>query len=155
MRIRIEVYRADRCGAVMELFCRAVHAVDESVYSAAEKAQWAPLPPDYPHWCDRLAVKRPFLAFIDDRLVGFIESDPDGYIDCLYVEPEEQGKGVATALYDHIEAIALAAAIERLYVDASIIAQPFFACKGFERVRTNRVARGGEVLVNYRMQKWL
>ena len=153
--IRVQTYSSDYARAVADLFHAAVHAIDPALYDAAQKAVWAPTPPDYEYWSRRLEHKRPWLAFIDGRVAGFIELDADGYIDCTYVHPDFQHRGVATALYRRLESEALAQGIERLYVDASLVARPFFVHCGFKVIKENRVIRKGVSLANFTMEKRL
>ena len=153
--MEISVYASEHAREIADLFHRAVHAVDPQIYSLEQQEAWAPSPPDYRLWAQRLERKRPWLALIDERVAGFIELDPDGHIDCLYVHPEFQRRGVAGALYAHLEFAALQRGLTLLYVEASQIAQPFFEKRGFHTLETNRVLRDGVLLVNHSMEKAL
>lgn len=151
----IQKYSADRTIEIADLFHQSVHAVDPSVYSSEQKEAWAPTPVDYELWSERLHVKQPFLAVIDNRVAGFMELDADGYIDCAYTHPDFQGKGVASTLYESLLKKAMVENISRLYVDASIIAKPFFEHRGFSVINKKEVKRNGELLVNFSMEKCL
>lgn len=148
-------YSPGRARQIVDLFCRAVHAIDDSVYTRAQKLAWAPLPPDYVTWAARLAVKRPSLAVIDNRVVGFIELDPGGHIDCTYVDPDYQGRGVASRLYRQLETAATGCQLTRLHVEVSRAARPFFERMGFVMQGENVVERNGQLLTNFRMVKSL
>lgn len=100
-------------------------------------------------------TKKPFIAIIENRVAGFIELDADGHIDCTYTHPDFQGKGVASALYKHLLAEARRRNIKRLYVEASLIAKPFFEHRGFSVVKKNAIQRNGVFLVNFSMEKYL
>jgi len=151
----IEIYTPDRVHEIADLFYQSVHAINPGVYSHDQKEAWAPTPPDYEKWSARLKIKQPFLGIIDNRVVGFMELDPDGHIDCTYTHPDFQGRGVASALYEHLEIEAIGRHLNRLYVDASIIAKPFFAHRGFNLIQENNVQRNGNTLKNYTMEKHL
>lgn len=153
--IRIQAYRDTLAREIADLFHCAVHAIDASIYSARQKEAWAPTPPDYRAWRDRLALKQPFLALIDDDIAGFIELDPDGHIDCCFTHPSHQGKGVAGTLYRRLERAALEQGLSRLFVEASIVARPFFLRQDFVVLRENKVFRNGQFLINYAMEKHL
>jgi putative acetyltransferase len=153
--LKIEPYSADRAAEIADVFHRAVHAIDGSVYTPGQKAAWAPVPPDHEYWQERLDEKRPFVAIIDDRVAGFMELDADGHIDCMYTHPDFQGQGVASALYAHLLAKARGSGIKRLYVEASLIARPFFEHRGFSVVAKNEVRRHGISLVNFTMELYL
>jgi len=152
--MEIQSYSSKRAVEIADLYHQSVHAIDPSLYTPEQKEAWAPTPPDYERWSERLNEKRPFMAIIDDRVVGFMELDADGHIDCAYTHPEFQGMGVASALYEHVLAEARSRNINRLYVEASFIAKPFFEHRGFSLVRENRVQRNGRTLVNFVLEKY-
>ena len=138
---------------IADLYYQSVHAIDSAVYTPEQKQAWAPAPIDYQVWAERLALKQPFVAIIDDRVAGFIELDADGHIDCTYTHPDCQGKGVASALYAHVLQQARETGIKRLYVEASLIAQPFFERRGFSVLKQNSVQRQGVNLINFSMER--
>ncbi|MDH2436367.1 GNAT family N-acetyltransferase [Pokkaliibacter sp. MBI-7] len=154
-RWHIVAYQASMASTLADLFTLAVQHIDDAVYSAAEKAAWAPQPPDYERWQQRLAGKRPWVAVCQEMPIGFIELDADGHIDCAYVHPDWQRCGVMTALYRFLETAALVQGLGRLYVDASEVALSFFAGQGFTLLSKNHLRRGEQTLVNYRMEKCL
>ena len=147
----ISPYRESQYRQIADLFHDAVHAIAPELYSEQEKAAWAPTPPDYPAWKARLAVKQPFVATVDEVVVGFIELEADGHIDCLYTHKDYQGQGVASQLLHHAWTVATSRALPRLYTEASKAAVPVFEKHGFEKIRVNRVRLRGQTLINYRM----
>ncbi|WP_428635215.1 GNAT family N-acetyltransferase [Sedimenticola sp.] len=151
----IQAYSASKAREIADLFYQSVHAIDSSVYTPEQKKAWAPTPVDYSRWSERLSKKKPFVAMLENRVVGFIELDADGYIDCIYTHPDFQGMGVASALYKYLVAEAKGRGIERLYVEASLIAKPFFEHRGFSVIKKNEVKRNGVSLVNFSMEKYL
>lgn len=153
--MKIINYTAEYAATLADLYHRSVHAIDPIVYSDEEKEAWATTPPDYAKWEARLAIKQPYLIMLGDDVAGFIELDDDGHIDCTYTCPNHQGKGVATALYNHIESIAKKRGDKRLYVEASHIAKPFFEKFGFVVLHENKVERNQLVLINFTMEKYL
>lgn len=151
----ITPYTAQHATALADLFHDAVHAIDKSVYTSGQKEAWAPTPPDYRQWADRLTRTQPYVALIHSRVAGFCELESDGHIGCLYTHPDFQRRGVATALYAHLRKETAKRGLSRLYVEASLIARPFFEHRGFVLVRTNKVERQGQTLVNFSMEKRL
>lgn len=137
---------------IADLFHSSVHAIESSVYSLGQKEAWAPTPPDYEAWAERLEGKQPFLAMRDDQLAGFIELDSDGHIDCFYVHPDFQGQGIGSLLYERVLQEAHSQNLERLYVEASKVARPFFGRRGFQVLVENEVCRAGVCLVNFSME---
>ncbi|MFS1944996.1 GNAT family N-acetyltransferase [Vibrio lentus] len=72
---------------------------------------------------------------VDNQVAGFIEFDGDGHIDCTYTHPNYQGQGVASALYQYVFKVAKSRGLSRLYVEASLVAIPFFEKWGFVVVK--------------------
>lgn len=154
-RIAIVHYQNEMARELTELFYSAVYAIPDSIYSAQQKAVWAPLPPDYVHWEKRLAKRKPFVAVLESRLAGFIELEPDGHIDCFYTEPDVQGQGVGSCLYQYAEQVAMERGNTRLFVEASLVAKSVFEHFGFVVRRVNAITREGVVLTNFSMEKVL
>jgi putative acetyltransferase len=148
-------YHPADAAALIEIFCAAVHAIDDSVYTPEQKNAWAPLPADVKFWQQRLAAKRPFVAVVDSKVAGFLELEADGHIDCAYVHPAYQGQGIGTALLKHAIAIADERRLGHLYTEASKAARDFFSKHGFSITAENEVHRAGQGLTNYAMQRKL
>ena len=144
-------YSSNRAKEVADLFFMSVHSIDSSIYSQEQKRAWASSPIDYVSWGKRLEEKRPYLLLINNQLAGFIELEADGHIDCTYVSPMFQRKGVATALLEYVIDKAKNLELKLLYVEASIVAKPLFEKIGFLVDKENRVIRNGIVLTNYSM----
>ena len=153
--MKIQNYSTDFAEQIAELFYTSVHNIDNSMYNQAQRQVWAPEPIDYIAWTKRLEKKQPFIALINERLAGFIELDPDGHIDCCYTHPEYQHRGVATALYAHLETVAKSRGMNHLYVEASHVAKPFFEKHGFALIKENQIERNGVILCNFTMGKWI
>lgn len=153
--MHIQTYSADKAREIADLFHQAVHAISPAIHSPEQKEAWAPSPVDHERWAERLKRKQPWIALIDGRVAGFMELDADGHIDCAYTHPDFQRRGVASALYAQLLAQARARNLTRLYVEASLVAKPFFERQGFAVIRKNEVQRNGVVLVNFSMEKTL
>lgn len=144
-------YSSSWAKEITNLFYSSVYAIDSSVYSDKEKNAWAPKPIDYDKWKHRLANKKPYLLIIKGEVVGFIELESNGHIDCTYVLPKYQNIGVATSLLLHIVSLAQELDLKQLYVEASIVAKPLFEKFGFIVKSKNEVIRNNVVLINYSM----
>jgi len=153
--MEIRNYTPEYTEEIVELFNSSVHAIDSSIYSSKQKQAWAPTPPDYNQWRLRLANKKTYLAIINNKVAGFIVLEADGYIDCIFTHPEQEGKGVAYLLYSNVELLAKARNMKALYLDASIIAKPFFEHRGFVVLQESKIKKSGQVLINYSMKKLL
>ncbi|MEE3717067.1 GNAT family N-acetyltransferase, partial [Tumidithrix elongata RA019] len=67
----------------------------------------------------------------------------------------EHYTGVGSQIYLTIEAKALELDLQRLFVEVSITAKPFFERMGFSVLYQQEVACRGETFVNYVMEKLL
>jgi putative acetyltransferase len=144
-------YSSSRAKEITDLFYSSVHAIDSSIYSDREKNAWAPKPIDYDKWKSRLDYKKPYLIIIKSEVAGFIELESGGHIDCTYVLPKYQKFGVATLLLQHVISLAKESGLKKLYVEASIVAKPFFEKFGFVAESKNEITRNETVLINYSM----
>lgn len=151
----IRIYQPGDLAALLTCFQRAVHAIDPQIYSPAQQSQWAPQVPETERWRLRLSQQEVFLAVQGQALAGFISLAPEGLIDYLYVDPDFQRQGMAQHLYDCVEALALSRGYQRLSVEASQVARPFFEKQGFVLISVNHHSRGDQVLVNYSLEKHL
>lgn len=123
----------------------AVHA-EPSPYSHAQRAAWMPAPRTGPAWHDRLSAQSIVVAEGDGGILGFMSLADGGYIDFAYILPVERGTGLFRHLYAHILARAEARGIERLWVHASLAAEPAFRALGFDVIKRERIALGDEHL---------
>jgi putative acetyltransferase len=73
----------------------------------------------------------------------------------MYVHPEHEGRGIASALLTCLEAAARRGGLVRLFTEASITARPFFERRGFKVLNAQLVELRGEEFKNYRMEKRL
>lgn len=153
--MNIQAYSEKWAKEIADVFYQSVHAIDSSVYTPEQKEAWAPTPVDYERWFERLNTRKPFVAIIKNQVAGFIELEADGHIDCTYTHPNFQGTGVASSLYEYLLLEAKKAGIKRLYVEASLIARPFFEHRGFSVVKKNEVQRNGVSLINFSMENYL
>ena len=147
----IRLYKASDCIEVVDLFHGAVHGIPNTFYSEGQLEAWSPTPPDYQFWQVRLAAKQPFVAVDHNTIIGFIELEDNGHIDCLYVHNHYQGQGVAGQLLRHVMQVAQEKDIDELYVEASKVAVSLFEKHGFELKNSNVVTLGAQLLTNYQM----
>lgn len=147
----IRDFRPDDSDEIADLFHASVHSLSGENFSEAQLEAWAPTPPNYSSWRARLGLRRPYVADGDGVILGFIELEDDGHIDCFYVHPSSQRRGIGKALFDHLLRQAEVRGIRVFHVEASAIARPFFEREGFQLERTNQLNRGGQTLINYSM----
>lgn len=73
-----------------------------------------------------------FVAIDEGRIVGYGDWKPSsGEFAGIYIDPEAQGKGAGSALFDRIEEDARASAAPRLWANATKNAKGFYEKHGF------------------------
>lgn len=148
----IRIYQQADHVAIAEIFTRAIHEIAAEYYTAEQLWAWSDRAPNVEHWKKRCELKRPFVYVIESQVAGFLELDPDGHIDCAYVHPDYQRRGVVTQLANYAVETCFAMNVNRLDVDASICARPLFEKMGFTLIRENLVMIKGVELLNYKME---
>lgn len=126
-----------------------------SKYNEAQRAAWVPERKSGAEWDARLATKDIVLARDGDRIVGFMSIEGGGYVDFAFIRPEAQGSGLFRRLFELVEARARAANEARLWVHASLMAQPAFAAVGFSVIEHQVVPMGDQALQRACMEKLL
>lgn len=150
--MKIIEYSSKFAKNLTDVFYNSVHGINTSVYSIEQQNAWAPLPIDYVKWANRFDIKKPYILTVNNEIAGFIELESNGHIDCAYVAPKFERKGVATELLKHVIFIAKGVGLKELYVEASIVAKPLFEKLGFIVENENKVIRKNIILVNYSMR---
>jgi len=148
----IRAYQHGDHVAIATIFCRAVHEIACKDYTPAQCAAWSDTKPNPEHWEKRCERNQPFVSVVDGEIAGFLELDPDGHIDCAYVNPDFQRRGIMTGLVQHAIGVATGTNLPRLYVEACLGARCLFEHLGFAILTEREVAIGEEKLVNYRME---
>lgn len=152
--IVVRRYRDSDATALVNIFYNTIHKINSKDYSDEQIKAWAPdsfLSLD--GWQAKWINIKPFVAEINDQIVGLAEFEDSGFIDCFYVHHDFQGQGVGTALMENIQDEALTKKINNIFADVSITAKPFFQSQGFVVVREQTVEKRGQHLKNYHMNK--
>ena len=147
--MRLRAYQASDCRELAELFYNTVHTINARDYSREQIDAWAPGQADLARWNRSLQEHFSVVAVDGGILVGFGDMDETGYLDRLYVHWQHQGQGIATAIWDRLEA----ATPGNIVTHASITAKPFFEKRGYKAVGEQRVERRGVFLTNFVMIK--
>ena len=145
----IRKYEPSDCEYLAQLFYDTVHTINARDYSEEQLKVWATGAIDLEQWNHSFMEHYTVVAQLDDKIVGFGDIDPNGYLDRLYVHKDYQHKGVATAICDELESAVL---VNIIYTHASITARPFFAKRGYQVVKEQQVERNGIFLINYVME---
>jgi putative acetyltransferase len=135
-----------------QIYYDAVHQLAAGDYTPAQLEAWASKPIGFDHWKTRCEIKQPFVKELDGRVIGFMELDGDGHIDCTYVDPAYARRGVMSEIMAEVKEEAQLLGVPKLFAEVSITARPFFERHGFHHVRDNFVTVRGETLMNYIME---
>jgi ribosomal protein S18 acetylase RimI-like enzyme len=137
---------------IVELFINTVHNINKKDYTKEQLNAWANPRYDLNTWEKRFEKSKPYLCMFEDEVVGFCEYY-DGYIDCFYIHFKYQGCGVGKLLLTHIFQLVKNNKIDKIKVDSSITAKPFFEKFGFIQVRENLLKRENVEFVNFSMER--
>ena len=129
----IRMYEDRDAASLADIFNRAVSETASKHYAPDQITAWlgGGMEADETH--ARCSDGRSVWVAADesDAAIAFIDLEDDGHIDMLFCLPEWTGRGIASALYDHLESDARRRGMTRLYVEASELARPLFQHKGF------------------------
>src|SRR3954467_5015386 len=153
--MEIRRYNRGEESAVWKVYFAATHESNARDYHADLIERWAPHDQDMSQWANRLAQKNPFVAVVDEEIVGMAEIEPDGFIDYFYVHPRWQERGIGKALLATLEFEATKRGVEVLSADVSITAKSFFLSRGFCITEAKSNVILGHPAPNFRMQKRL
>lgn len=148
--MEIRPYQGGDAEETARLFFETVHRVCGGDYTAAQRLAWAPVERDMEQWNRSFAGHDALVAVEADRIVGFGDLWPGGYLDRLYVHWARQRQGIASALCAILE---WNCAAPVLTVHASRTARPFFESRGYRIVRPQQVERFGVTMENFVMEK--
>jgi putative acetyltransferase len=133
----IRAYQPEDRVAVIDVTVRAIRESAIRDYSPSQIEAWAGVD-RIDAWSaadDRLI----WVAVMDELIIGFSDLKPSGHLDRMYVHPEYEGRGVASALLNRLEDAARCQGITRLFTEVSITASARFPQLGttqFPRLKT-------------------
>lgn len=145
----IRAYQTSDCGELAELFYHTVHTVNAKDYTKEQLDAWATGTVDLEKWNQSFEEHYSLVAVDDEMIIGFGDIEKTGYLGRLFVHPDYQRKGVATAICNQLEQ----AVQEKIVTHASITARPFFEKRGYKVVKKQQVERQGSFLTNFIMEK--
>ncbi len=148
----IRKYKTGDEKYIGQIYHDAIYQLAAADYTQEQLDAWANPPVDLERSQQRCEAKQPFVNERDGRVVGFIELDPDGHIDCTYVDPAYSRRGVMSELMEEVKMTARQMQLSRLYAEVSKTAKPFFEYHGFISIRDKKVRIRGIELENYIME---
>lgn len=155
MEVVIRPYQPGDAEEVSQVMWRSVREAALADYRLEQTAAWLPEPIGGEAMNRRATDGRKVLvaAGEEGRILGYIDVEADGHIDHFYCLPEAIGTGVASALYDQVEATAARLGIRELRVEASEAARRFFAKRGFVVSARRDFELRGVRMHNYEMNR--
>ncbi|QIR37727.1 GNAT family N-acetyltransferase [Tolypothrix sp. PCC 7910] len=153
--MEIRLFQHQDAQQIAQLFHETVREINIGDYSENQVKAWAPDNINFRNWATICAERFTYVADDQGVIAGFGELETNGHIDCFYCHKNYQKMGVGSKIYAAIEAKAYELGINRLYLEASITAKPFFLRMGFSTITEQQVECRGEIFVNYAMEKFL
>lgn len=150
-RYTLRPFRPDDTLKLLDLFKDTIRRVNARDYDADQIAAWSSDEIDPVAWGNRFEGRFAIVAEIEDRPVGFTDLTHEGYLDRLFVSADHQRQGMASALMDSILAEANRLGLNRIHVNVSLTARPFFESYGFEIVEAKVTEIRGASLPNFSM----
>jgi putative acetyltransferase len=138
-----------------DLFAQSIEELTADDYTEDQRLAWIARAEDAEAFADRLGAMVTFIVQVDGEYLGFASLKDNTVLDMLYVHPYATGRGVGTALVDALERLAAARGAEKITVEASDTAQPFFAQRGYAPGQRNLMPIDDEWLSNTTMTKSL
>lgn len=151
--LSIRPYQTADAAALSALYEASVRTLGARDYSAAQIDAWASLTPTAEALDGRMQDGRTRLVALTDDVAGFVDVEPDGHIDLLYVSPEAAGLGVARLLLETAEALAPLLGAGRLYAEASETARPVFERLGYSVITRRDFEVAGVPIHNWAVEK--
>lgn len=138
-----------------EIYRESALQLGRRAYGSAQVRAWARHAEDEEAFGNLLARGVTLCVTVGETPVAFGQLYPDDHVAYLYCHPDHAGQGHAGAILAVLEARARSRGVERLRVEASAVARPFFARQGYTLVAKEQPVRHGVVFVRFRMDKRL
>ena len=151
--MNIRRYKIGEELAIWEVYYGSTRNIVAREYTDKQVERWAPDDYDMKSWKAKLAKSNPFVAVINDRVVGFAELEDNGHIDYFYCHHEFQRQGIGSALLQKILTEAEHLGINRLFAEVSTTAQKFFLANGFNVDEESNNVVCGQPARQYKMSR--
>lgn len=141
--------------AMKALYRDTILTVCRKDYTEEQVTVWASSVNKEERWLDVVVNQLVLLAEINETLVGFGTLKNYNYVDFFYVHKDFQGMGIAGEILNRLLQEAISHGEKLLSSDISITAKPFFRKNGFRVVATQENVRQDQILINYKMIRYL
>lgn len=127
----LRAYKRDDKRAVQQVFYDSVHGMAGAHFTSSQVAEWAKAVAERELWND-LDECFTYVVEANKQVIGFASMNANGVLEWLYVHPEHQSRGVATALIRQMERVARKNGFAAIAAAVSLNARIFFERIGFE-----------------------
>ncbi|GGB50678.1 GNAT family N-acetyltransferase [Shewanella inventionis] len=160
LHCRIVDFSPRFASEVSQLYHSAVQHIDHPRYPQAKLNAWSEAPRSTKFWQLKYQRNKAWLALNhQNKVIGFISIETQfkhqGYIDCLYVAPTHQHRGIAQALFQQLVQWAQQQDYPQLTVDASYLSKGLFEKNGFTLNHVSYQLKRGQTFTGFYMQKQL
>lgn len=152
---KIRGMRFTEFNQVAKLIYDSVHTLCTKEYTEEELDAWVPPSMHMPAFRNSLSHCYAIVAVYDKKIIGFMSTERDGYINRLYTHPEWINKGVAKSLLENTQNWAKKQKIPYLVLESSKSAETFYQKQGFEKVGEIRSVKNNLVFISAKMRKEL
>ena len=156
MNITTRDYHEEDAPFLAAIYFNTIHHVNIKDYSQVQVDAWAPQNTlETASWIQKWHRIKPIVALLNEKIVGFVELEDNGHIDCFYCHHEHQGCGIGRILMQAAETKAKNISVQKIFAEISITARPFFEAMGFKIVKAQQVTIRDVVFDNFLMEKYL
>jgi putative acetyltransferase len=145
----------DDISELQKLFVSSITTVCTADYNTEQITVWTAGVNNNAYWIDLTTKQFLLIVHNNESILGFGSLKDFNHFDMLYVHPNHQGEGIASALYLAIETEAKQQNQTLLTADVSKTALPFFEKMGFTVINPQTIIRQGVELTNFKMKKVL
>ncbi len=151
----IRTMKLSEFNIVAKLIYDSVHTLCKGEYTPEQLEAWVPKNLYMPAFRRSLFRCYALVCICEGKIVGFMSTERDGYVNRLYTHPDWVNKGVATALLNKTEEWARAHKITKLLLESSKIAEGFYAKHGFEKIGEIKSLKNNVEFISAKMRKEL
>jgi GNAT superfamily N-acetyltransferase len=143
---------------ISQLYHQAIQQISHPRYPQIKKNAWSNAPRSCKYWQLRLRRNQTWVMNTDEhQVIGFISVatsfTQQGYIEYLYVSPQYQQQGIASALLQTLQTWCRQQSFRQLSVDASYLSRPVFEKAGFTLCHPSYQRKLGQTLNGFLLTK--
>jgi putative acetyltransferase len=151
--VQIRRYCPGEEPLLFAVYYSAIHLVACQDYTPEQIQAWAPANLDAELWKNRIRGINPYVAELNDEIVGYADLQDNGYIDHFFVSGTHPRSGIGTLLMNHLVFEARARNFREMTSDVSRTAQPFYEKFGFTIVEHREPELRGVIIPNALMRR--